>query len=374
MPLVAALTFRDLRRNVGAWRLPALSSILFALLFVGSAATSQAVTERARAISYSVAVDGDIAGATELLQNLDGSPHLAPKPVPEAATAVREQDSALGLTIPDDIDNHVRTGAPVTLVVHERAGHNTSIAARGWLEVTLRQHYGEQVGPALRIVETDVSEDPETSRDQFARTLAALTAFLCLGVVTSVAALLGNTRERRGAEPLLVLPLRRVEVAGGTALGALPMATVYLGVGLATLVLAALLPFPTLHQPAAVVVTMVAPAALAAVVLGALSCALGVLAGSLGGGADDSMGIGDLLAMPLAAVGVFLLVVPDVASSTATAALPAIGPLLVLRDGIGGHADATHVLASVGSTAIVSVLLLALAARLLATERNVRRV
>jgi ABC-type Na+ efflux pump permease subunit len=372
--LVAALTFRDLRRNVGAWRLPALSSILFALLFVGSAATSQAVTERARAISYSVAVDGDLAGATELLANLDRNPHLIPDPVPDAARAVRDSDSALGLTIPDDLDAQLRSGTPVTLVVHERAGHNTSVAARGVLDVTLRQHYGEQAGPLLRIAETDVSEDPETSRDQYARTLAALTAFLCLGVVTSVAALLGSTRERRGAEPLLVLPLHRSTVARGTALGALPMAAVYLGAGLATLVLAALLPLPTLHQPVSVVLTMVAPAVGTAAVLGALSCALGVLAGSLGGGADDSMGLGDLLAIPLAAVGVFLLVVPDLTTSGPTAAGPAVGPLLVFRDAIAGQVDAVHVGISLASTAIVSLLLLLVAARLLGTERNIRRV
>lgn len=347
-----------------------LSSLLFAVLFVGTAAIAQGIAERTETISFTVAIDGDVAGAADFLAGLDRA-HLVVKPEPSASGAVRAGDAALGITLPTDLDDTIAGGGAIELDVHQRAEQNTSLEAFGWLVDSLNRRYGD--GPELRIVEEDVTRDVDANRTQFARTLAAIAAFLCVGVVTNVASLLGSTRERRGAEALLVLPVPRSSIAAGTAIGSGPMAVLYLGTGLAVLSLAAALPLPTLGQSGATVVAMLATSVVVAVLLATLAAALGTVAGSLGGGSDDALGLGDLLAMPFAAVGVFLLVVPGLSASLTTSLLPFVGALLVLREGAAGDLEPTQLAAAIASTSVVSAGLVALAGRLLDDERNVRR-
>lgn len=368
--LVAGLTLRDLRRNHGAWRLPAMSSALFALLFLGSAVVSQSLQERAATITFNVALDGDLEGASDFLHVLD-DPHLIPQPDLDAETAVRDSDAVIGIVVPDDLDARIATGEPLSIVIHQREGSGSAPEAIGWLLGSIHRKYGE--GFAVQFATEDATSDADANLDQFARSLSAMSAFLCLGVVTSVASLLGSTRDRRGAEPLLVLPLPRESIAAGTAFGATPMGMVYLGTAIGVLVLAALLPLPTLGQSLSTVVSMLPTLAFGVALLALLAAALGVVAGALGGGADDSVGIGDLLAMPFAAIGVMLLAVPNIPTNAVSAAVPGVGTLLVVRDGVKDDLAVGPALIAIAATAVTVALLLALAARLLGAERNVRR-
>jgi hypothetical protein len=85
------------------------------------------------------------------------------------------------------------------------------------------------------------------------------------------------------------------------------------------------------------------------------------------------MGLGDLLAMPLAAVGVALLVSPDLGDADPAYLVPGLGPLLIARDAVQGAVEAVPVvLACLGTVAACAVLVV-LAGRLLSSERNVRR-
>ena len=84
------------------------------------------------------------------------------------------------------------------------------------------------------------------------------------------------------------------------------------------------------------------------------------------------MSVGDLLAMPLAAVGIALLVSPELSSDTGARRARTRALLLVL-DAILGEATLSNALATLG-TAAGTALLVLLAGRLLRSERNVRRV
>jgi ABC-type Na+ efflux pump permease subunit len=373
--LVATLTARDLWRNVGSWRLPVMSSVIFVMLFISTAFTTGNGQDFASSLRFKVAVDGDVDGGQAFLDTLEAS-RFEIEVRDDSVEAVREGEAAIGLRLPPGLDAALDGHVPTTVEVTQRSEHNLSQEATGWLIVTLAQEYGSAV-PALTgavtIDEIDIADDPAANRDQFARTYAGLLAFLALGVITSVAGILGGTRDRRGADALLVLPLRRRSLAAGIAAGASPLGIVQVSIGALGLLLVALLPFPTLGLPADVLLGAVPLTVLAAVLLTATAASLGVVAGALGGGSSDSMGVGDLLAMPLAAIGVTLLIVPDLGGTTALYAAPALGPLLLVRDAVLGDAPPGAAVLACAGTAAACWLLIALGGRLLRGERNVRR-
>ncbi len=369
--VVASITLRDLKRNRGAWRLPAVSAALFALLFVGSAAITAAFQARAEDMRYLTALDGDVEGARVSAAGLAGSERLSLVIRPDAVESVSRSETATGLRFPQDLDGALADGTVATLVIYQRPEGDTTRSARAWLEVAIHEL---ATGPAnLSVVALDVSDDAGANRARYAGTLAGFSAFLVLGVVTSVASVLGGTRERRGAEALLVLPVSRTAIAAGAALGAVPMGLVYVGTGLLLLLGAAMVPLPTLAIPAGAVLGAVPGVILGAALLVGLGAGIGAVSGALGGGSDDAMSFGDLLAMPVAAVGVTLVVVPDLSFTGLSALTPGVGAALVVRDAMGGTLDPT--LAGVTALAGVGWAALAIhgAGRLLEREANVRR-
>lgn len=370
--LVAGLTLRDLRRNVGAWRLPLLTSGMLALLFLGSATITDRVQDRAELATFRIAASGDLTTNAGLLDEIDGG-DITLEPGPSAANAVRDRDAAAGLRLPSDVTASLDAGEPVELTIARRSSQHNSVNGASRLAIRLTLLLGAP-NRSLITEEVDVADDVEASRDQFARTAAGFSAFLVLGVVTSTAGILGRTRERRGSEPLLVLPLPRSTISVGVALGALPMAVAFVSVGLAVMLSAALLPLPTLHQPADVLIAALPAGAVAAVVLATLGTALGVMAGSTGGGSEDSVGLGDLLTMPVLALGLALLAAPDLTTNATTLSVPGLGPMLVLRDALLGQGSLPETLVACATTVAASGGLMAVAAIALEGERNVRRI
>lgn len=369
--LLAGLTFRDLRRNVGAWRLPMVSAALFAVLFLTGAVVATALQDRAQDLTFRTALDGDRAGAEDLVAALAAAPHLTPGEVVDAADSVARRKAAAGLTLPPGLDAEVAAGAAVTLPLHQRPDSTSSREGAGWLTLALHEALGTGDLPVVR--ELDVADDPDANRERFAGSLAGLTAFLALGVVTSVSSVLGGTRERRGADALLVLPVPRPAVAAGAALGALPMGAAYIATGLTLLLGASLLPLPTLDLSAGAMAGAVPLVVVGAALLAGLAAALGAVGGALGGGSDDAMSLGDLLAMPLAAVGVLLVLVPDLSAGPLTALVPGVGPVLVVRDAVAGRPEPLVVAVAALATVGWSAALLTVAGRLLRSERNIRR-
>jgi hypothetical protein len=165
----------------------------------------------------------------------------------------------------------------------------------------------------------------------------------------------------------------RRAITTGIAVGAMPMAMAFVGTGMAVLLAASMLPLATLGQPAAVLVAALPDIAVATVVLAALGAALGVTAGAAGGGSDDSIGLGDLLTMPVLALGLALLALPDLPTNALTLAVPGLGPMLVLRDALLDQGSLVATVWACTATLLTSAVLVAAGALALRGERNVRR-
>ncbi|MEZ5142979.1 MAG: ABC transporter permease [Acidimicrobiales bacterium] len=381
--LVARFTARDYLRRPGAWLTTLLTGVLFALLAAGAASVSQRVQDRAERISFAVAVEGDRDGATRFLADLD-DPRLVLRPSSDAAAEVTASKASSGLVLPDRLDERVAAGEPTELRVFYRAGNDNSQASLNTVALRLQaveegdlvavlERAGAAVPSAVGLEEREVRQDERVNRRQISRTLAALVCLLCLGVVSSVAALAGSGREHRSAEPMLVLPLRRAALTAGSALGVFPLVSIQLFAAVAIVVGATGLPLVGLAQPAGAIAGMLVTALPAAALLGLLATGAGGLAGVIGTGTDDAVSLGDFFAVPFVAVGVVLFLQPDLPSSVATMAVPILGAALVLRDGVAGDLSALHAVVAATTTAAWLALLLWLAARRVDDERRVLR-
>jgi ABC-type Na+ efflux pump permease subunit len=381
--LVASLTARDYSRRPGAWVTTLVTGAVFALLAAGSGGVGQRIQERAEAISFRVAVQGDREGAARFLEDL-ADPRLVLTPSDDAAGEVTESRSSSGLILPEGLDARIEAGVATELRIFYRAGNDNSQTSLNTvalqlqaLETTRLQDVLTAAGAPLpgtvRLEEVEVRRDDRVNRAQTARTLAALVCLLCLGVVSAVAALGGRGRERRGVEPVLVLPLRRSSLTVGQSLGAFPLVSLQLFAAVAIVVGATGLPLLGLDQPLPAVLSMLAVALPAAALLGLLATGAGCLAGVIGTGSDDAVSLGDFFAIPFVLVGILCFLQPSLALTPLTALAPILGPALVLRDGISGDLSLGPALLVVTSTVGWFAGLELLAARRVGDERRVLR-
>lgn len=374
--LVAGITLTELRRHAGAWRLPILASVLFSLLIVAFASSARGLQERAEDRSFSIATELDPDEAEGLVEELTTA-RLVPQERDSVVEAVGDSESAAGSRLPDDADARLAAGETVPITIYVRQRHYNSREAQTLLQERLAEldlrYAGEDPSPVV-LDRREVSRDEGVSRLRFGRTVATVVALLGVGLVTAVATHLGSIRDQGGAEALLVLPLDRRALAGGFALGSLPVVLAQLAVSVGVLLALALLPLPNLGLSLSTVLDAAVPALFVVALLGLLVSSLGVLAGSLGGGTDDAVSVGDLLAMPFLAVGLTLFVVPDLASNPGTTAVPLLGPALVLRDAVAGDVDLVDAAVATVVTLVVTGLFLAAAAARLSSEKQVRLV
>jgi ABC-type Na+ efflux pump permease subunit len=377
--LIARPTFRDSARRRGSWTVTLMTGVLFTILILVTGSASERLQGRAESISFGVAVQGDVAGASHFLDQL-GDDQLEVTLTDDASGRVADQRSAVGLVLPERLDDRLAHGETIELQIFDRQGQSVSREARNTLLLKVQEielaglpTAQRDAGPRVVVDSQQVRRDERVNRLQFARLLAALSAILCLGVVSSVAAILGRSRERRSLEPLLLLPCRRTTVAAGTAAGALPVAVLQLVVATTLLAAASTLPVVGLHLSLGSIVPILGWGLVGAALLGGLACAVGTLAGVLGSGSDDAVSVGDFFALPFVAVGLLLLLRPDVSSSILTSAIPILGPALLVRDGGAGELSIVQLVVALASTAGWCWLLLRAAGRRLAGERSVAR-
>lgn len=380
--LVAGITFRDLLRRPGGWVATLLTGMLFALLVGALGMTGERVQDRIEQRSFAVAIGGDVEGAQELLRQM-ASPRLIFRPAADVADEVTRSKASSGIVFPTGVDRSLAAGQQVELQTFYRASQNISVESFNTVgtrlqEVELRrlaQVNGHDVavggGPAVEVIE--LPRDERINRIQLARQLAPIAALLCIGVVTSVASVFGAARERRSIEPLLVLPLRRRDLALGIALGSYPLACLQVLAAVVLLVLTAALPASTNHQPPATLAVMLVAGVLASLLLASVGTALGCVAGSLGTGGDDAVSLGDLVSVVFVAAGVLVFVAPTVGEAPLLNAVPVLGQVLVMRDLVGGTARPLGVVLAVLSAAAVFALSVRFAGHCLEDEKRLAR-
>jgi hypothetical protein len=202
-----------------------------------------------------------------------------------------------------------------------------------------------------------------------------MACFLCVRLVGTTSSVLGRAGEARANEVLLLLPFDRRALAAGIAAGTTPLHVVHLLLALGIVLGAAMLPLTTLDLAPSTVAAMIPPAVAGTVLLGGLAAAMGVVAGALGAGGEDTVSVGDLLALPFVAIAVLLLLVSaDVSAPLPAFAVPVLGQALVVRNGVVGSLTAPEVaVATIAMLAVVWVCATA-AARAMGRERKVVRV
>lgn len=377
--LVAGVVFRDVARRPSAWRTTLLAATVFAILFIGLGATTQRVEDRAVDRSFAVAVHDPDGGGAGLVDLIGADPRLIPHVDDDPGALVTERRAAVGLALPPQADELLAGGRPVPVTVYRRADEVTSLEATTLLTQRLqaieleRLAAGVEGEVAPEVDEVPVSRLASVNRRELAAPLAAILCLLCLTVVSSVAAVLGGASDQRSRESLLLLPLHRLRLCAGVALGAFPLAAVQLGLALVVVSLTTALPTASLGQPWESVASIVAWTLLGGVLIGGLAAATGALAGALGTGSDDAVGLGDFLALPFVVVGATLFLSPQLAPAAPWHLVPVVGQVLVVRDGIAGDATVAQVIVAVAAAVGWFVALASLAGRRVGDERRVLR-
>jgi hypothetical protein len=375
--LVAGITVRDLARRPGGWVATLLTATLFALL-VGAVGVSggrrqEAVENR----PIRIAVGGDLDGSARVRGQLADA-HLLLVPSRDAGADVTASRSAAGLELPEATDRRLDAGEAVEVRLFARQSASDSVEALNTLVVRLQElELDRLLGPAgsggwPQVDVQQLPRDARINRIQLARQLAPITALLCIGVITAVAAVLGAARERRSIEPLLVLPLRRSSIALGTALGAFPLASIQLLAALALLVLTAAIPGNVLHQDGPTVAAMMLAGMASALVLALVATGFGCLAGALGTGSDDAVSLGDLISILFVVVGVVVFSAPTL-SWTAAYAVPILGQVLLVRDTVSGTTDRLGAFLAVASALATFGVLVRISGRCLSNQKRLAR-
>lgn len=379
--LVAGLVFRDLLRRPGGWVATILTGVLFALLVAAVGLADARVQDRAERRTFRVSIGGDLAGAEQLIARLE-DPRLVLRPSETVAADVTGSVSSAGIVFPPGADVRLADGQEVDLEVSYRQSQPNSVEAFTTIGVRLQEIELQDLaaangvdldtggGPAITV--TELPRDAAINRLQLARQLAPIAALLCIGVVTSVASVLGSVRERRAIEPLLVLPLRRRSLALGMALGSFPLACLQVLAAVVLLVSTAAIPSSANQQPLGALLAMYAGGVLAALVLALVATGFGCLAGALGTGGDDAVGLGDLLSVIFVVAGVIAFAAPTI-DAPGLYAVPVLGQVLLLRDLVAGRYDPLAILLALTSAAAVFAVLVRWSGRLLGDQQRVLR-
>jgi len=377
------MTFRDLARRPGGWVATLLTAMLFALLVGALGLSSERVQDRIEMRSFKIAIGGDLAAASRVLEELK-TPRLVLVPSDNVSADVTESRASAGIEFPPDTDRLLETGnQDIEIKMYQRQSSNVSNEAFNTLVVRLQEielsrwaaSRDQQIafggGPEVQIVE--LPRDERLNRLQTARQLAPIAALLCIGVVTSVAAVLGAARERRSIEPLLVLPIERRTIALGIALGAYPLACVQIVAAVVLLVLTVAIPGSAMHQPPATTAAMLAMGTVAALVLALVATGCGCLAGALGTGSDDAVSLGDLVSVLFVVVGVIVFSLPTVGDGLWPYAVPILGQVLLMRDLVNGSFAIVEVVVAVFGAIATFAFLVRVAGDRLDEERRLAR-
>jgi sodium transport system permease protein len=366
-------------------------TVNFLLLLPGFLAEREDLS-RSRArfrVAVEVADDGPGApAAAEVVRLLGaqlGGARLTLEPV-AARAAVLAARADVGLRLNSHAKAALRGDGQLEGEVLVLAGRGRSRAALGVLapaldEAGLRltdRRLAELGLPAstvrpLVVDRVDLSETPRGRRLSLAALLPLLVLLPVAGSVGVSAQRISGSKDQRVFEPLLVLPLTRRELLAGKAVSAALIGSITLAAVGLPLLAGRVVPVGsggrTVTLPLAEIVGAVGFGAVLLVLLVSLGMAVGAAS-------RTSAELGSVLQMatlPIFLLGSLLQFRSGIVTTTPLLGLPFFGVLLCLRDLAIGGLTAPHVVTALTATAAWSSLLLAVAARLLDSERSVLR-
>ena len=384
---VARHDLLDLRRQRGVWvglLLIPFVTVCFLLLLPGVLAERESTTH-ASAV-FSVAVEGgadDVAALAEVLPKerfrvtatgdargdvtaSDADVGLVPAGPVAAALAAEEGQLRGDLFVLTTRSRSRRAAGVALAALHERGLRvsDARLAARGLPPALVRPVVAEPV---------DLSATPRGRRLTLATLLPLMVLLPVASTVGVAAQRISGSKDQRVFEPLLVLPFTRPELLYGKALSATAIGSITVAALGLPLLAGRAVPVGAggrgVHLPIGEVLGVMGLSAVLLLVLVALGLAVGAAS-------RTNAELGSVLQMatlPLFLLGSLLQFRSGIVTTFPLLVLPFFGLLLCVRDVAAGAVTAPHVLAAGGATLVWCAVLLALAARLLRSERSVLR-
>lgn len=327
---------------------------------------------------FTVAVEGDLAGAAGTLAGLGGE-RIDFVATDDAALAVVEEADA-AVRVPPDLDARLASGSDATIELVEVTVDAESRAAVAQMDFFVVDRARREAlaaagldaeAVAFTIDLTSVELTPGGTRVLGAELVAAVVALQSALLVSGAA---NRFRGRRGGGLLLAqlaLPLARSRLAVAKGVAELTVGTIAgLPVLIPVLVLAVITSGREGGAPAAVAAV---PAVLAAVaVLGACTTSLGVLVGAAAR-SPEQVTLGSGAAVVVAAIVAATVGLGDVPRPPAIAAVPLAGVVAELRQLLSGAARPAGFVVALCVSMVFALVVSIISGRVLDGERLVVR-
>ena len=384
--LVFARELLDLRRERRVFRRLFLQPLVFVLVIAAPAMLVQRAEARDRTTNFDVAVEGNIDAVPGLREGLDAKPFTLVQS-PDAARAVTNRSAEVGIVVREHEFAGTLSSDPVEVDVLSFSTQDVSERARPMLVRRLTEiadaaaerllddaGADPKLASPIKVTVDDVATtSTEGVRFGLAQALPALLVIQLFGLVSMTQERVVGAKDKRVLEALLVLPVRRIHLllgvgAAAIVVGALSSVVVFvpLTVGVSAAVASL---SRSLAAPASVATALGLGAATLAIGFAAIGLALGARAAS---GSEGSVFV-SLVQLTVMATVVITPFLSEVEARGPLLAVPVLGPMLFVRDGVSSGAPLQTITTLLAGQLGVAVVLLRVAARMLDRDRMVLR-
>ena len=360
-------------------------TVSFLLLLPGVLSQREQASQATATYRVSVQIDAGVA-APALLSALALPDRLRPMTSTDARKDVVASKGDVGLVLEGDPTARLVAGDPVSGDVFVLSSRTKSRAAFGalaqaledtGLRITDERLAGRALPPSaarpLVVRQIDLSDTTRGRRLSLASLLPLLVLLPAAGTVGISAQRISGSKDQRVFEPLLLLPYSRVELLAGKALSSWTIGTISLAAVGLPLLLGRAIPVGTAGRT----VSLPFGEVVAVIAIGALLLTLMIAVGiAVGAASRTSAELGSVLQMatlPIFLMGSFLQFRSGIATQPALLVLPFFGVLLCIRDVAIEALQPAHLGLAVAATAAWSTLAMAVAARMVQSERSVLR-
>ncbi len=385
---VARHDLLDLRRQRGVWSgllLIPFVTVSFLLLLPGVLADREQASQAKVTFRLAVQVGGNTS-ASVAIEALHLPPRLRALASTNARKDVVDGRADVGLFLAGDASEQLAAAEPVegqAFVLSSRSRSRaafgalaTSIDEQG-LRITDQRLAARGLSPVtarpLLVEQLDLSDTPRGRRLSLAALLPLLVLLPAAGTVGVSAQRISGSKDQRVFEPLLVLPYSRTELLLGKAVSSWTIGTISL--------LAVGLPLSLRHAipvgAAGGSVSLPLPEVALVVVIGAVLLTLLIALGTaIGTASRTSAELGSVLqivTLPIFLMGSFLQFRSGIVTQPGLLVLPFFGVLLCIRDVAIGALQPAYLALAVTATGAWSGIAIAIAARIVRSERSVVR-
>lgn len=384
--LILGRELLDYRRQRKVWRRLFLQPFVVILLLAVPVLIFRTMERREQRQEFTIAVEGDVDAVPGLRAALDRHP-LEIDEVEDAQRAVVSRTRDAGVVVPGDAARTVAAGRSPELQVlalpvdtSSRFGSEAVLARLAELRAETAGDALERIGlpgavaSPFAFTTVDLSTTSgEGTRFGLAQALPPLLVIQLFGLMAAAEERLAGAKDRRVLEPLLLLPMRRLDILLG--IGAATMSAGVLAAALlfVPLVLGLTAALAAVTGEVAGPVEVATALLLGIVLFSVVFTAIGLYAGARaqsGGEGSVFVTVAQLTVFALVSLTPFLT---DVAASGPVLVLPVLGPMLLVRDGVAGGFELGPTAVALVGSAGVSVALVRRAVHLLDAEGSVLR-